>query len=85
MLKLTDISKTFNSGTVNEKVALKGLNLHLKEGEYFVLGDNRDNSYDSRYWDDPFIDKDQIEGRFMGQLDFSLQYDVFERIGIPTN
>ena len=36
MLKLIDIHKTFNPGTINEKVALNGVDLHLNEGD-FVL------------------------------------------------
>ncbi len=41
MLKLENIWKTFNAGTVNEKVALRGLNLHMKEGEFItVIGGN---------------------------------------------
>ena len=41
MLKLENIFKTFNAGTVNEKVALSGLNLELKEGDFVtVIGGN---------------------------------------------
>lgn len=41
MLKIENIGKTFNAGTVNEKVALKGLNLHLNEGDFCtVIGGN---------------------------------------------
>ena len=41
MLKIENVSKTFNAGTVNEKVALRGLNLHLKEGDFVtVIGGN---------------------------------------------
>ena len=41
MLKLVDVKKTFNAGTVNEKVALNGLNFHLKPGEFVtVIGGN---------------------------------------------
>ena len=41
MLKIENIFKTFNAGTVNEKVALQGLNLHLKEGDFVtVIGGN---------------------------------------------
>lgn len=29
MLELKNIGKTFNPGTVNEKIALEGVNLHL--------------------------------------------------------
>ena len=34
MLELKNIYKTFNPGTINEKVALNGLNLTLNEGDF---------------------------------------------------
>ncbi len=41
MLKINQISKTFNPGTVNEKVALNGLDLQLKDGDFVtVIGGN---------------------------------------------
>jgi len=41
MLKLETVWKTFNPGTVNEKTALHGLNLHMQEGDFVtVIGGN---------------------------------------------
>lgn len=41
MLKVQDISKTFNRGTVNQKTALAHLSLHVREGEFVtVIGSN---------------------------------------------
>ena len=37
MLKLSHISKTFNPGTVNEKVAIQDLSLHLEIGDIFTI------------------------------------------------
>ena len=41
MLKITNLQKTFNPGSVNAKTALNGLNLHLKDGDFVtVIGGN---------------------------------------------
>jgi len=41
MLDIVNISKTFEKGTVNEKLALNGLSLHLDEGDFVtVIGSN---------------------------------------------
>ncbi len=41
MLKITNLQKTFNPGTVNAKTALNGLNLTLKDGDFVtVIGGN---------------------------------------------
>ena len=41
MLQIIDIHKTFNAGTINEKRALQGVNLHLKPGDFVtVIGGN---------------------------------------------
>lgn len=35
----------------------------VPEGHYFMLGDNRDNSRDSRLWNHPFVSPEQIKGK----------------------
>ena len=41
MLDIQNISKTFNPGTVNERMALRGVSLHLDAGEFVtIIGSN---------------------------------------------
>ena len=41
MLKISNISKTFNPGTVNEKKAISNLSLHLEQGDFVtIIGSN---------------------------------------------
>lgn len=41
MLDIKNIYKTFNVGTINEKVALNGVSLHINEGDFItVIGGN---------------------------------------------
>ena len=41
MLRLENIKKTFNPGTVNEKCAVNGLSLHLEPGDFAtIVGSN---------------------------------------------
>lgn len=37
----------------------------VPEGKFFVLGDNRENSNDSRFWENPYVDMENISGKII--------------------
>jgi signal peptidase I len=48
------------TGVFGDVVSVDGENRIVPEGDYFMLGDNTEHSIDSRYWDEPFVSREQI-------------------------
>lgn len=53
-----------------------GFSFDIPEGQYFMLGDNRNNSKDSRYWKDPFVERKEIKAKAL------LVYWPFKHAGL---
>ncbi len=48
-----------------DTVEKNGTSMTVPEGCYYVLGDNADSSYDSRYWLDPFVSEDDVVAKLL--------------------
>lgn len=53
------------AATAGDMVERNGISMTVPEGYYYVLGDNADNSYDSRYWLNPFVSKDDVVAKLV--------------------
>ena len=42
----------------------------VPEDSYFMLGDNREISLDSRYWEEPYVSKEDIESKVLWIIPF---------------
>ncbi|MGI5891949.1 MAG: signal peptidase I [Bacillota bacterium] len=51
----------------------------VPSGHYFMMGDNRNKSADSHYWQDPFIDESAIKGKVF------LLYWPLERLAVISS
>lgn len=49
----------------------QGKELVVPKNSVFVLGDNKDNSYDSRYWKNPFVHYKKIKGKAILRYNFT--------------
>lgn len=61
--------KVYINGVPLEETYLKGVSTEpfsareVPEGHYFMMGDNRSDSWDSRYWKNTFVAQEKILGK----------------------
>jgi len=53
------------AGMGGDIVEHRGGTMSVPAGELYLLGDNRSNSWDSRYWEYPFISEEDVIAKLM--------------------
>lgn len=74
----TLLEEDYVLGTTEPKSFMDGELITVPKGELFLLGDNRENSDDSRNWEYPFRSEDRVFAKVKANFKFNLfDTDVF--------
>ncbi|MBQ3180302.1 MAG: signal peptidase I [Firmicutes bacterium] len=68
VVQVTDAVLYINGEAIDEPYLMEPMYYEfgpvtVPEGHVFLLGDNRNNSYDSHLWEEPFVPIENVEGR----------------------
>lgn len=55
-----ELKEPYLAEAMESSPEFENLNLTIPSDSYFCMGDNRNHSYDARYWSNPFIKKENI-------------------------
>lgn len=72
---INDSTEPLDSSFLHEPMFSENAVYNVPEGCYFMLGDNRNNSADSRFWNNKYVAKDKILGKAV------FRYYPFDKIG----
>lgn len=62
------LSESYAVGSTYVNDDARAVTYTVPEGEYFMLGDNRDNSGDSRVWANPYVPRSDILAKYLFAL-----------------
>ena len=48
-----------------DEITVDGVLYQVPDNGYFMLGDNVNRSYDSRYWDEPYVNRNKVMAKFV--------------------
>ena len=61
-------NERINETYINEKMNYTYGPIQVPENNYFFLGDNRNDSFDSHLWETPFVNKDKLYGKVLAEI-----------------
>lgn len=76
---INDSTTPLDTSFLHEPMVTEDATYYVPEDSYFMMGDNRNNSADSRFWVNKYVKRDKIEGKAV------FRYFPFTSMGLLTN
>ena len=76
---INDSTTPLDTSFLHEPMVTEDDTYYVPDDSYFMMGDNRNNSADSRFWNNKYVKRDKIEGKAV------FRYFPFNSMGLLTN
>lgn len=76
---INDSTTPLDTSFLHEPMITEDATYYVPEDSYFMMGDNRNNSADSRFWNHKYVKRDKIKGKAV------FRYFPLSSMGLLTN